>query len=62
MKFSFSKDGDLLKLKQLYVEDENIIHRVHGKGRKTLLHMSVEHRRIDMVSYILEKGNFSLKS
>ena len=56
MQFSFSKEGDLLKLKQLYDKDENIIHQVFGKQRKTILHLSVENKRIDMVSYILDKG------
>ena len=56
MQFSFSKEGDLSKLKQLYDKDENIIHQVFGKQRKTLLHLSVENKRTDMVSFILDKG------
>ena len=56
MQFSFSKERDLLKLKQLYDKDENIIHQLFGKQRKTLLHLSVENKRIDMVTYILDNG------
>ena len=56
MQFSFSKEGDLSKLKQLYNKDENVIHQVFGKQRKTLLQLSVENKRIDMVSFILDKG------
>ena len=56
MQFSFSKEGDLSKLKQLYDKDENVIHQVFGKQRKTLLQLSVENKRIDMVSFILDKG------
>ena len=56
MQFSFSKEGDLLRLRQLFDKDEDIIHQVFGKQRKTLLHFSVENKRIDMVSYILENG------
>ena len=56
MQFSFSKEGDLLRLRQLYDKDENIIHQVFGKQSKTLLHLSVENKRIDMVTFILEKG------
>ena len=56
MQFSFSKEGDLFRLRQLYDKDEDIIHQVFGKQRKTLLHLSVENKRIDMVSYILQNG------
>ena len=56
MQFSFSKEGDLYRLRQLYDKDEDIIHQVFGNQRKTLLHLSVENKRIDMVSYILENG------
>ena len=56
MQFSFSQEGDLFRLRQLYDKDEDIIHQVFGKQRKTLLHLSVENKRIDMVSYILENG------
>ena len=56
MQFSFSKERDLLKLKQLYDKDENIIHQLFGKQRKTLLHLSVENKRIYMVTYILDNG------
>ena len=56
--FTFTRNisSDFDKLVSLVESNLNIINKTLGVCRKTLLHKSVEHNRLGMVKYLLDKG------
>ena len=56
MEFSLSKEKDYQKLKHLLENRPEIIEMKFGESMNTLLHLSVENNRLNMVSYLLQKG------
>ena len=56
MEFSLAKEKDYQKLKHLVENRPEIIEMKFGESMNTLLHLSVENNRLNMVSYLLQKG------
>ena len=61
MEFSLSKEKDYQKLKHLLENRPEIIEMKFGESMNTLLHLSVENNRLNMVSYLLQKGKNKCK-
>ena len=54
--FTGNINADYDKLVALVESNPNLLNKTMGVCKKTLLHKSVEHNRLGMVQYLLEKG------